>query len=318
MDDFEKNEMSFDDASQETETLNDAVTEATDNIESEAPAADFSEETNGTELTENAEEDITEPQAEPAKKPVINKAIKIAICIFIVAGLIFGGAMLAKNLFSTSVVGTWVIDAGATDDEAAQQAATQYFTFNDDGTASLSSGTIKVFGTWNYTDKDNKKSETPTDSIYTSIYVYFVGNYNVKLEGNAFSGRTMKLSGDGGVEYKFKSVSEPKVEIEPSKDFKAVDGVTGKWTADITGAKMTYDLKDNGLIEYTVDDSTTKKRILLLTGKYTVNAEKKEIHVVYYSDEKKTETTMDLPYTVNNKTKGKKLTLSGQEFSIAK
>ncbi len=304
MEDFEKIELNENESAPETtETSESAVSaENTESAESTDPVV---EEANG--YSEDTEIDTPDtipeiPMDDNGKKVKVQKPIIIAACVLI-AALIAAGVYFL--FFNNSVVGTWVIDESAsTSDEASKTKAEEnirYYTFNDDGTASIKLGTIEIFGTWNYTDTSSSSADEKTDKIDIEILPIIKGTFEFELKGNAFSGRVFTLTSNQS-SIDFKSASKVEPDLKVSAKFKADKNVTGKWKNK--DYNLIYDFKDDGTCHLSNNDRITT------TGTYTVDSNKKQITVVYIGEEK---SKMYIPYAKGEKKN--QLILSGYKFS---
>ncbi len=295
MEDFEKIELNE----------NESAPENTESTESTETAV---EEANGYSDDTEIETPDTIPEIpmdDNGKKVKVQKPIIIAACVLI-AALIAAGVYFL--FFNNSVVGTWIIDEStSSSDEASKTKADEnirYYTFNDDGTASIKLGTIEIFGTWNYTDTSSASADEKaekTDKIDIEILPIIKGTFEFELKGNAFSGRVFTLtSNQTSIDFKNASKAEPDLKV--SAKFKADKTVTGKWKNK--DYNLIYDFKDDGTCHLSNNDRITT------TGTYTVNSNKKQITVVYVGEEK---SKMYIPYAKGEKKN--QLILSGYKFS---
>lgn len=248
---------------------------------------------------------ITAESEAPVKKNGIQKPLIIAACILVIAVIAAGVYFL---FFNNSVVGTWIIDdKTSTADEASKTSEEneRYYTFNNDGSASIKLGTIEIFGEWNYASDSSSSSDQQGDKIEITILPIIKGTFDYKLDGNQITGRTMTISGTNTSDIVFKSASKADPELKVSKKFKADKTVTGKWKNK--DYNLVYSFNADGTCDLNNNDR------IATTGTYTVDSKKKQITVVYIG-EKKSE--MYIPYSEGDKKDT--INLSGYEFSKVK
>ena len=276
----------------------DGDTEITD---SETPAE------NGEPYALGAEGEEAQPAEPEPKKKAIQKPIIIAGIIVIVAIIAAGAYFL---LFNNSVVGTWVYDESSSSaDEASSSSKkseenVRYYTFDNDGKATISLGTIEITGTWEYSNDSASSDQNQGNKINITILPIISGSFDYKVEGNAITGKKLTLT-TNNTPVTFNSAQKTKPELKVSKKFKAVKGVTGTWKNK--DFNYIYTFNSDG----TCDLKTGEQ--IDTTGTYTVDTKKKQITIVYVA-EKKSE--MYLPYITSKD--NKKLTLSGYEFTKVK
>ena len=280
-------------------------------IESEAEeaAAEVAEEA----LTEDA---LTEPEAESAqeeeteapqatKKGKIQKPIIISACVLLAAVIIAAAYFL---FFNNSVVGTWVMDEPTSSaDEASSTASDEnikYYTFNNDGTASIKLGTIEIFGEWSYADNSESSADENKTQIDITILPIIKGTFEYKLEGNGISGRVLTLSGSSA-SLTFKSSSKVEPDLKVSDKFKADKTVTGKWKNK--DYNLVYSFNADGTCNLNNNDRITT------TGTYSVDSSKKQITITYIGEKK---AKMYIPYTQGEKKN--EIVLSGYTFTKVK
>lgn len=250
------------------------------------------------ESENQADKTVNEKKNKKIQTPII-----IAACIFIVA-ILAGAAYFF--FFNNSIVGTWVEAPTATGDEAATQnnSDIRYFTFNNDGTASISLGSLELRGTWSYANDDSSTTDQQSNKVSISISYIVVGTFDVDIEGNAITGRTLTLTSNGN-SVKFNSANKVVPEIKVDKKFKPNKKITGKWN----------DAKDN--LTYTFNEDGTceldQMGQLIVKGTYTIDTKKNNIVISYVDQSKK---TMDCNYVTGNDSN--KITFSGYEFERVK
>lgn len=222
------------------------------------------------------------PVAVKKKKGFIQLPVIISLAILILVAL---GFLVFKVFFNTSIVGTWTVKDTATADEAttatSDEVAKNYYTFDDDGTASIHLGTMKMIGTYSL-----ETSEEGTRSIEISIPSALEGTFEYEVTGNEITGRTLTLKDTYyGQSIDLESTKLVIPEIKPDADFKPSDKLTAKWTYDDGYYKMSYELREDGTATVSQSD------ILFADGVY--NYTDSTITIKYYTNQ---EVTMELNY----------------------
>lgn len=234
------------------------------------------------------------PVAVKKKKGFIQLPIIISLAILVLVAL---GFLVFKIFFNTSVVGTWTVKVTATADEAttaSDATAKNYYTFEDDGTASIHLGTMKMVGTYSLEEKDG------TRTIDISIPSALEGSFEYKVSGNEIGGRTLTLTdNDYGQSIDLESTKLVIPEIKPDADFKPSENLTGKWTYDDGYYKMSYELRQDGTATVSQSD------ILFANGVY--NYADNKITIKYFTNQ---EVTMELNYEL----KGDSIIIDGIQY----
>ena len=228
---------------------------------------------------------VSAPVAVKKKKSFIQLPIIISLAILI---LVARGFLVFKIFFNTSVVGTWTVKDSATADEAttatSDEAAKNYYTFEDDGTASIHLGTMKMVGTYSLEEKDG------TRTIDISIPSALEGSFEYKVSGNEIGGRTLTLTDTSyGQSIDLESTKLVIPEMKPDADFKPSEKLTGKWTYDDGYYKMSYELREDGT------STVSQSDILFADGVYNYTDNK--IIIKYYTNQ---EVTMELNYELKD------------------
>ena len=237
----------------------------------------------------------------PKKKSVIQLPIIIALACVVVVAL---GFLVFKCFFNTSVVGTWAVDNTATGDEATtatqDEAGINYYTFDDDGTASITLGTMKMVGTYTVTEEDGAQTLT------INIPYVLQSAFEYEVSGNAFTGRTLTLTNaDYQTTFTLKSANIKTPELKPDENFKPNEKITGKWKdqADYNASNsynISYTFNENGTVSINEGDQ------LYVEGVYTYDDS--TITVTYYAS---AEATMALQYSFD----GDILVINGLGYS---
>ena len=259
----------------------------------ELQVIDTENEETAEDLYETAEDDVyreSVPEEEvlisqdPDKKPLgLQKPILIACCILLASIIAFGTFVGYTKLFGNGVEGTWVLAEQAKDDEAkAGGNGVTYFTFNEDGTASMTIGSMTVDGQWAY----EKEAETKT--IQVSVYYFFNGTFTADVKGNAFEGRTLKLENESGTVFDFVSSSIPEMLPEADKKAKRDSSFNGVWYNEQSGNLYTFNEDGTCLVEQ-------PSAYLTIEGRYSI--EKENIVLTYIATE---EVETELPYSKND------------------
>lgn len=251
--------------------FSDEIAETQGNLETEAAAVDY-----------NANASV----AVKKKKSFIQLPVIISLAILILVAL---GFLVFKVFFNTSVVGTWTVKTTASADEAttatADEAAKNYYTFEDDGTASIHLGTMRMMGTYSLNTSDEG-----TKTIDISIPSALEGTFEYTVTGNELAGRTLTLKDTYyGQSIDLESSKLVIPDMKPDADFKPNDKLTGKWIYDDGYYKMSYELNEDGTA--TVNQSD----ILFADGVY--NYTDNTITIKYYTNQ---ESVMELNYELKD------------------
>lgn len=242
-------------------------------------------------------EEEDEEDEEVEKRFVLQKPIIIACCILLCSIIVFGGFMIGSKLFGNSIIGTWVLSTEASLDEASKDHkgnGVTYYTFDSDGKAYLTLGSMTVAGEWAY----NADDETKVD---VNISYFFNGTFTADLSGNIFVGKNLTLGNEYG-KYDFVGTSIPKMYAEREENAKFDDKLLGEWKNEDAGIVYTFNADGTCVINQ-VDT-------LLIDGVYSVK--KNNIEISYISNEV-TETNID--YKIKDKNT---VILAGLEFTKAK
>lgn len=251
--------------------FSDEIAETQGNIETEAAAVDCN--TNASVAVKK-------------KKSFIQLPVIISLAILILVAL---GFLVFKVFFNTSVVGTWTVKITASADEAttatADEAAKNYYTFEDDGTASIHLGSMRMMGTYSLNTSDEG-----TKTIDISIPSALEGSFEYTVTGNEIAGRTLTLKDTYyGQSIDLESAKLVIPELKPDAGFKPNDKLTGKWVYDDGYYKMSYELREDGTA--TVNQSD----ILFADGVYNYNDN--TITIKYFTNQ---ESVMELNYELKD------------------
>ncbi len=223
--------------------------------------------------------------ASEKKNFVIQTPIIISIIIVVLVAL---GFLVFKCFFDTSIVGTWSIvdeDSSATADEAGDDIKT-YYIFNDDGTLSMTYGSLRYEGTYSITP-----GEDGTQSVYMEINAaYLASSFEYSVSGNIFTGRTLVLSDSYDNEFTFKSDKRIIPEIKPDENFTAKEELTGEWNYYDGYYDITYTFNSDGTVSYVENDL-----LYIDAGIYSFTDD--TITITYYTNE---ETTTELSYSIKD------------------
>lgn len=241
------------------------------------------EENNAEEVTETvtesddlAESDVetTEETEAPAakKKSILQLPIIISIAIVAAVFVVF---LVMKCFFNTSIVGTWVVDPDtSTSDEASENSYSAYYTFDEDGTLTISQGTVKMIAEYQIT-----QDEDGTNYMYSSV---FSEEYAYSVTGNVFGGRKLILTGSNYTGA-LTSANAKTPTLKASDDFEPSDKLTGVWSIPDYG--ISYEFKDDGKFVFNQSD------VYFYEGTYTYTDD--ELQFIYYASE---ETTVSANY----------------------
>lgn len=251
--------------------FSDEIAETQGNIETEAAAVDCN--TNASVAVKK-------------KKSFIQLPVIISLAILILVAL---GFLVFKVFFNTSVVGTWTVKITASADEAttatADEAAKNYYTFEDDGTASIHLGSMRMMGTYSLNTSDEG-----TKTIDISIPSALEGSFEYTVTGNEIAGRTLTLKDTYyGQSIDLESAKLVIPELKPDAGFKPNDKLTGKWIYDDGYYKMSYELREDGTATINQSD------ILFADGVYNYNDN--TITIKYFTNQ---ESVMELNYELKD------------------
>ncbi|MGN0502395.1 MAG: DUF5640 domain-containing protein [Ruminococcus sp.] len=226
------------------------------------------------------------PVAVKKKKGFVQLPVIISLAILVLVAL---GFLVFKLFFNTSVVGTWTVKDTATADEAttatADEVAKNYYSFEDDGTASIHLGTMKMIGTYSLDTSDEG-----TRTIIISIPSALEGTFEYEVTGNEITGRTLTLTDTYyGQSIDLESTKLVIPDMKPDADFKPSDKLSAKWTYDDGYYKMRYELREDGTATVSQSD------ILFADGVY--NYTDSTITIKYYTNQ---EVTMELNYELKD------------------
>lgn len=223
------------------------------------------------------------------KKRFLQTPIIISLVCVIVVLLAF---LVFKCFFNTSVVGTWVIENSSTADEATTSSSeidsNYYYTFDEDGTASVTFGTIKYVG--NYAVNSENDTKTMILNIVNSSQ-----EFEYSISGNIFTGRILTLKNSTyNTEFSLKSASLKPFDLKVDEKFKPNEKIIGRWkdSESYNGGNSlnyTYEFNADGTVLINQNDQ------LIVNGVYTYTDN--TISVKYYADQ---EYTMDLIYEFKN------------------
>ena len=281
------------------EILNEETTVETDTESTQAEVEEV--ETSGvfseveTELGLDYAVDYEAPVA-VKKKRLIQVPIIISIVIVLVVAASF---FVYKSFFNTSIVGSWTVKNTASADEASlgnDSSQKSYYTFKEDGTASITIGSMSMVGT--YSLVENK--EDGSLSLEAYIPSVMQGTFNFEISGNAFTGRTLVLTDTYyNQSYEFESAELVIPKLKPADDFKADEKLVGTWTYDDGYNKLSYNFRKDGTA------TVNQMDMLYAEGVYSVTD--KQIVVKYMAYEE-SEMIIDYIYKDNA------LIIDGYEF----
>ncbi len=285
------------------EILNEETTVETDTESTQAEVEEV--EASGVFSEVEAELGLTEPfdYAVEYDAPVAVKKkrlIQVPIIISIVIVLVVVASFFVyKSFFNTSIVGSWTVKNTASADEASLEgdnAQKSYYTFKEDGTASITIGSMSMVGT--YSLVENK--EDGSLSLEAYIPSVMQGTFEFEISGNAFTGRTLVLTDTYySQSYEFESAELVIPKLKPADDFKADEKLVGTWTYDDGFNKLSYNFRKDGTATINQMD------MLYAEGVYSVTD--KQIVVTYMAYEE-SEMIIDYIYKDNA------LIIDGYEF----
>lgn len=253
----------------------------TENNIQEAPASAFADEL--SELEENTVTPVEYGEGSPQENKKHFIQLPVIISLIIVVGVVLG-FLVFKCFFNTSVVDTWVIEndaaqSGATADEASEVKV--YYTFEDDGVASVSYGTMSYVGEYSVSD----------NVINLNIQsANLVASFEYSVSGNVFTGRTLTFKDSSyDLDYTFHSVKREIPKLKVDDNFKSSDKITGEWNYFDGYYDLSYTFRSDGTV------SLSQNNMLYIDGVY--NYTDNTITIKYYAD---SEQTTDIEYTVTD------------------
>jgi flagellar basal body-associated protein FliL len=322
MEDFEKNNNPIEEektaAEESAQTATNEAEEAVENtaeivdetVEAADDDAEVTDEETGTSdetvqeaqtddfgLSPEALSEINGTTAVKTKKKI--QAPIIIAAVILLAALIAGGVYFF--FFNNSVVGTWVEAESASADEAkgGDGKSLRYYTFEQDGTAKISLGSMQVVGTWSYAKDDSSTTDQPGNTINVAISYFFTGTFKIDVQGNGLTGRTLTLDGYGS-KVKFNSATKPEPELKVDSKFDPKNDVVGKWKND--EQNVTYTFNADGTCNLNQMD------MLIIDGVYSVNKKTGKIDIKYIEEK---ENTLNIEYKAKDK---KTMTFSGFDY----
>lgn len=148
-------------------------------------------------ILESTDEDASEHfTGTVRRRPLFRAPIIIAACIFLCTLIGFG---VWKCFFDTTITGDWAVEVTSNDGE---KKLSYTFSFDDDHTFRMRSGGTSLVGKYYFDKKKNSDgTEDPVFSIYLtnlgSRYIY--SDFGYSFDGNAFTGRILKLTDYNGL-----------------------------------------------------------------------------------------------------------------------
>ncbi|MCR5652956.1 MAG: hypothetical protein K6F88_04055 [Ruminococcus sp.] len=312
----------------------DEVTEVSENeeVNADTEVTEVSETEEPSETSDEVSEDIeadgypelnfefeNENEQAPKKQFILQKTIIKAACILLAVLVVFGCAVLVKNIMTPSIEGVWRLDKvymkGSEKD--AQKMGTSakeavYYQIKSDGDFVFSSGTITQTMKWSYADEKGKATDSQTQQII--MYPKGSESYSTQLkwtcEGNALTEKKLTLeTGTDTVQVNefssYNSSEIPEYKMPLDKKFKAVNDLVGTW----------YDKSSKQQIALNKDGSyvLTVGGYLKQTGNYKADTKKKTITLGFVSNGAESNTGA-LPYSL----KDKSLSLANYTFTKTK
>lgn len=265
--------------------------------------------------TEDIEEETEEEETEEEeKKPLIERTIKKAACIFLAALVIFGAVFAVSYIMQPAIDGVWrQTEFYLKGDDSTKQKIKKsggeaiYYIFKDNGDLDIKTGTVTQRYNWSYTAQDGKKVKEKTDSIaiFDENNPYGETKCSFKIDGNRLSERklTIETTGDNTLVYKFVSSDEETADsfkLKKDKSFKVDSKYVGTWTNKTNKMKLTLN-KDGS---YALDTQSS-----LQEGNYKLDDKANTIELTYfYSGQEGTTGAIPFEY------KDKKIIIGTDEF----
>lgn len=191
----------------------------------------------------------------PRKRKIIkNNPFPIIITIILVL-LVF--LLVWKFFFDKSLTGTWhyfdtyevteTYDVAETADTATYDTAVREYTekivynFNSDGSCEASIGAWTIPGEYSIYEDESGNPAVFISIIYQYQPVVY-GSFNYEVKGNVFTGRSLILNDNYGLEQTF-SQGRGEELLKPFSDFEVDTALVGKWTNEEEGMTWTFDEK---------------------------------------------------------------------------
>lgn len=242
---------------------------------------------------ENATQGV---QTAVKKKPLVQVPVIISAVVVVIAALVL---FVIFAFFDKSIEGTWLYVqentqvSESTEDEASVVEIPYYYSFEKDGTASVTIGSIKYVGTYSI------ETDEETDEQSLTVYVpnMMQGTLGFNVSGNIFSGRTLTIFDNSDTEsaaenqivLKAAKYTEPKLEREG--EFTPSDDLTGKWVYDDGLYNISFDLREDGTATYSENNSVE------ISGIYSYDDT--TVTITYYTIE---EALMNFSYELSDDT----------------
>lgn len=210
------------------------------------------------------------------KKSFLMPSIIIAIVILFVAAAA-GASYLV--FFHNTPAGVWAPADGS---------GSSYYVFDNSGTAELVTGTVRYKGTYSLSDTDGGKKM----NLYIPVgYSAIQGDFDYKLSGSVFTGKTFEISSGEGDALKLVSSSLPENTLTPAKDRKTDDKIIGTWKLKDSTNNVTYTINQDGTIILQSDS-------MRIDGVYTIKD--KALAITYNMAGQ--ESTMEEEYSFDGET----------------
>ncbi|MCR5653830.1 MAG: hypothetical protein K6F88_08550 [Ruminococcus sp.] len=205
-----------------------------------------------------------------------------------------------------SITGTWVTKSPAfidtkkyTDDKT-----DYYYTFEEGGKASVTTGTFSIVGKWYYVDNSGKKIDSLRNKVKIDVQTMISGTYSAEVKILSKDKYTLKLTDGSGTSMTLNSSELPEIENKIPDDFKEVDYITGRWHA-FDDEKDVYLFNSDGTCEII-------QASLEIKGTYKVDEKNRIIKLTYLDHNQ--QNSWNIPYIVKENEKGQKITFSNSVF----
>lgn len=234
-------------------------------------------------------------------KPRFICALCVLLCIITVTA---AGCGDSDEHSEGSVNGTWVTDSAVFSDSDSSSEGLYYYTFEDEGKVSVTTGTFSYIGKWSYVDSNGKTIDSLEDKVKIEVPTVISGVFSAEVKAKADDKYTLTLTDDSKTTMTLKSAELPETENEVPDGFEEVEYITGTWQSE-DNDEVTYTFNSDGTCEIT-------QTSLSIEGTYKVNEKDKIIEITYL--EQNRQNTLNIPFLVKDNEKGEKITFANSVF----
>ncbi|MBR1731855.1 MAG: DUF4923 family protein [Ruminococcus sp.] len=229
------------------------------------------------------------------------KILCVLCAILCAVALVFSGCGSSDE---NSITGTWVTNSPAFIDGGDSPVnGSYYYTFEEDGKASVTTGTFSIVGDWHYVDDDGKKTDALTEKVKIEVKTMISGTFSVKIKPDDKKS-TLTITDKSGTSMTLTSSELPKAKNKVDDNFKAVDYITGKWQ-ELDSDEVVYTFNSDGTCSIVQTD-------LSIEGTYTVDEKNNVIEITYLDNNQ--QNSWNIPFLVKDGEKGQKITFANSVF----